>query len=62
MYKDLYKASYAYFTLEFASLLLAIILLEKVLLKIFNLYSGSRLMINTIALGMVITHISATIF
>ena len=62
LYSDLYKASYAYLILEFASLLMSILFFEKLLLIITNDDIGSKISIIGISISMLVFHVAGTIF
>lgn len=62
LYTDLYKSSYSYLILEFTSLLLASLFLEKLIYLSLNKYPGSKVSIYITGISMLAFHTSATIF
>lgn len=61
LYTDLYKSSYSYLILEFASLLMASLFLEKIIFLCINRYPGPKITIYFSGIFMLIFHTSATI-
>jgi hypothetical protein len=61
LYKDLYKASYSYLLLEFSSLLLSILFLEKTVLLVFDMNPGPKTSVLATGFLMLLFHVLATI-
>ena len=61
LYTDLYKSSYSYLILEFASLIMASLFLEKIVYLCINRYPGPKTTIYVSGILMIIFHTSATI-
>ncbi|OMJ88670.1 hypothetical protein SteCoe_9374 [Stentor coeruleus] len=61
LYKDLYKGSFAFLVLEFGSLLMSLLFLEKLIFLILKFPSGPRVSFLGVSIFMLIFHVTGTI-